>query len=304
MTKFLTSVCAMQLVEQGLLSLDQDLRPLIPEFRDAQILVEFDADDKPVMQANTKPITLRQLLTHTSGFSYEFSDPTLLKWSRQQGRDVRRVLWTRQEVTTPLRSEPGQTWTYGVSSDWAGLVVEAVSRQKLGDYMQRHIFTPLGMLDSGFRTARLAHVAPRVVENAVRHPKTGELKKSTWAFPKEREHEVESGGGGLFMTGVDYAKFLRAFLTGQLLKRETSAEMLKPQLTDAQRDWLQAIAFHPDIKNTFAPEFDEGTKLDHGLGGLLNVEDVPGKRRAFSMAWSGMHNARWVRVHFHHHHRI
>lgn len=298
MTKFLTSVCAMQLVEQGLLGLDQDLRPLIPEFRDAQILVEFDDDDKPVMRDNTKPITLRQLLTHTAGFGYEFADPTLLKWSRQQGRDVRRVLWTRQEVTTPLRSEPGETWSYGVNTDWAGLVVEHVSRQKLGDYMQRHIFAPLGMHDSGFRMARMAHVTPRVVENAVRNPKTGELLKSAWEFPQEREHEVESGGGGMFTTGVDYAKFLRAYLTGQLLKRETAAEMLKPQLNEAQRTWLQAVAFHPTVKNTFAPEFDEGMKLDHGLGGLLNTEDVPGKRRAFSMAWSGMHNARWVRLRF------
>lgn len=285
----------MQLVEKGLVTLDEDLRPRIPHFQTVQILTGFDDNDKPIMVDNTKPITLRQLLTHTAGFSYEFADPTLLKWSKQQGNNVSRVQWNLREVSTPLRHEPGESFAYGVNTDWAGLVLEQVTGQKLGDYMKANIFDPLGMKDSGFRQSRMPHVKDRTVPNSIRNPKTGKLVKSSWSFPADKDHEVESGGGGLFTTAADYACILRGFLDGKLLKTKTDQEMLRPQLAGDPQQWLQAIAFHPTIRNTFVAEFENPVPLNHGLGGVLNTEDIPGKRRAMSMAWSGMHCSRWVR---------
>ncbi|OAA81461.1 Beta-lactamase/transpeptidase-like protein [Akanthomyces lecanii RCEF 1005] len=293
LTKLLTSTALLQLVEDGKLTLDQDLRPIVPYLAEVQILVDFDDDNKPVMEENKNPITLRQLLTHTAGFSYEFADPTLLKWSRQQKRQVWRMRWSREEVSTPLRFPPGESWGYGVNTDWAGLVLEALTGRTLNDYMGEHIFRPLGMSDSGFRRAQLPQTARRTVRAALRNPKTGELSDaSTWVMPTD--HEVDSGGGGLFTTARDYATFLRGLLAGRVLGGEMFREMLRPQLDDAKAGYLKAIAFHPSVHNTFAPEFTgEPLPLNHGLGGLLNMVDVPGKRRAGSMAWSGMHNCRW-----------
>lgn len=282
----------MQLVEQGVISLDEDLRPKIPELKEVKILLEFDVDDKPVFQENTKPITLRQLLTHTAGFAYEFTDATLLKWCRADGRNVRQISWSKKEITTPLRFEPGEFWGYGVNTDWVGQVLEAVTGRTLGSYMQEHIFDPLGMADTGFHPDKLPQTMSRTVKTIGRNKKTGNLEPSNWAPPTE--HEIESGGGGLYTTASDYARFLRGLLQGRLLSKSTMKDIMKPQLNKSQSKVLAITAFHPSVKNTFAPEFPVGTKISHGLAGMVNLEDVPGKRRAKSMAWSGIHNSRWV----------
>jgi hypothetical protein len=120
------------------------------------------------------------------------------------------------------------------------------------------------------------------------------MKLSEAYWPTPEKHEIESGGGGMFTTASDYARFLRAFLKGQLVKEETMKQMQTPQLNETQVKLFQAIAFHPLVHNTFAPEFRPGTKITHGLGGMLNTEDVPGKRKAGSIAWSGILNSRWV----------
>lgn len=235
---------------------------------------------------------MRQLLTHTSGFSYEFSDPVLLQWSRTQpNRNVSRLQWSKLEVTTPLRFAPGQSWGYGVGLDWAGQVLEALTGKSLGQYMQENILDPVGLNDTGFWPERIPHTAPRTAQN-VQRTKDGKLAAAQWPTPEK--HEIESGGGGWFTTASDYALFLRAFLAGRLVSEETMREMVKPQLNEAQAEFLRTIAFHPMVHNTFAPEFKPGTNIDHGLGGMLNVEDVLGKRKAGSIAWSGILNSRWV----------
>lgn len=283
-------------MEQGKLNLDADTRHLIPQLQNAQILREFDDNDNPVMENNNSPITMRQLLTHTSGFSYEFSDPVLLQWSRTQpNRHVSRIQWSRLEFTTPLRFAPGESWGYGVGLDWAGQVLEAITGKTLGQYMQENIFDPLGLSDTGFWPERIPHTASRTLQNVQRTKDMG-LSEAYWPTPEK--HEIESGGGGLFTTASDYAVFLRAFLTGKLVGEETMKEMRTSQLNEAQSQFFNMIAFHPLVHNTFAPEFQKGTKITHGLGGMVNVEDVPGKRKAGSIAWSGILNSRWVSFSF------
>ncbi|KAJ2970234.1 hypothetical protein NQ176_g8283 [Zarea fungicola] len=122
LTKLVTSTALLQLVENGKITLDQDLRPIVPYFAEVRILEGFDENSKPVTRENKDPITLRQLLTHTAGFAYEFSDSKVLKWSRQQGRQVWRVQWSVEEISTPLRFTPGSSWGYGVNTDWAAIV--------------------------------------------------------------------------------------------------------------------------------------------------------------------------------------
>ncbi|OAA44245.1 Beta-lactamase/transpeptidase-like protein [Metarhizium rileyi] len=291
LTKLATTISVLQLVQRGQLTLDADVRHLVPELQKAKILREFDDDGKPVIEANTKPITMRQLLTHTSGFSYEFADPVLLQWSRTQpDRDVSRLQWSKLEVTTPLRFAPGEGWGYGVGLDWAGQVLEAVTGQSLGRYMQENILDPVGLSDTGFWPERLPRTAPRTAQNVQRR-KDMSLAAAYWPTPEK--HEIEPGGSGLFTTASDYALFLRAFLAGALVTEETMREMVRPQLDEAQAEYFRNVAFHPAVHNTFAPEFTPGTDISHGLGGMVNVEDVPGKRKAGSIAWSGILNSRW-----------
>ncbi|GAO19070.1 hypothetical protein UVI_02063080 [Ustilaginoidea virens] len=291
LTKLVTSIAVMQLVQRGRLSLDADLRPLVPELRDARILRAMDRDGRPAYERNTRPITMRQLLTHTSGFSYEFADPVLLAWSRSApGRDVSRMHWSRLEISTPLRFAPGQGWAYGVGVDWAGQVVEAVTGGPLSRHVRDHILRPLGLADTGFWPERHPQTAPRTAQN-VERTRSGRLRPAAWPTP--HEHEMESGGAGLFTTASDYAALLRGFLRGSLVSDDTVRAMLAPQLDEAQAERMRDVATHPRVRNTFVPEFADGQDINHGLGGMLNVGDVPGKRRGGSMAWSGILNSRW-----------
>jgi CubicO group peptidase (beta-lactamase class C family) len=163
--------------------------------------------------------------------------------------------------------------------------------ESLGEYMQRHIFDPLGMDSTTFWPERIPGAAERAV--AYTYRKDGHALEPG-PVPVPEKHEIESGGAGLFTTPRDYATFLQALLRGSLLKDDTLTEMLRPQLTDAQAAMLRAITYDMGIQQAFAPEFPKGLPLSHGIGGVVNLEDVPGKRRRGSMMWSGMCNGRWV----------
>ncbi|KAM6522988.1 hypothetical protein FALCPG4_012594 [Fusarium falciforme] len=176
MTKIVTATSLMQIVERRLISLDDDVRSLVPELANAQILRLFDSDDKPVLEDNTDPISLRQLLCHTSGMSYDFVDPDLQKWSRIVGRTAGFLDQTREGWNTPLRFRPGESWQYGSGIDWAGQVLETVTGQSLGSYMSENIFKPLGMSDTTFRRQSIAdRLTGRIIECSHRNPRDGTL---------------------------------------------------------------------------------------------------------------------------------
>lgn len=238
----------------------------------------------------------RQLLTHTTGFGYDNGDPDLARWAKHIGRNHNDLRGSVEAWNTPLKFTPGQGWYYGSSIDWAGQVVEKLTAQTLGAYMAEHLFRPLGMNDTAFRRDALPHVQDRLVPTAYRDAETGQLASGDHFLPVE--FEVESGGGGLYTTAADYARLLRALLRsssggdGALLRKETVDEMFRPQLTDVQRSWLKFLTdlFHDGL----SPDFEPGMPLDHGLSGVINMEDSAGKRKKGSMMWAGMCNGHWV----------
>ncbi|KAK7429034.1 hypothetical protein QQZ08_004441 [Neonectria magnoliae] len=289
LTKIITVTSIMQIVERGFIGLDDDVRPLVPELDAMQILRGFDSDDKPILEDNTKDITLRILLTHTLGLGYDIANPDLVKWSKSVGRTATNLDWTRDGFNTPLKFGPGEGWYYGAAVDWAGQVLERVTRKTLGEYMQENIFDPLGMGDTGFWPEKLPQTADRTV--ACTYRKGDKLEPGPLPTPKE--HEMESGGAGIFSTAHDYAVFFHGFLQGKLVQGETLRAMFTPQLNEAQSSMLEMICYRPRAHDGFAPEFPTGLKLNHGIGGVINVEDVPGKRRKGSLMWSGMCNSRW-----------
>ena len=211
MTKAITSVAAVQCVERGHLKLDEPAKNICPELGKVGVLTGFDAHGKPLTRAPKRDITLRQLLTHSAGFSYEIWNTDMQKV--QAALEIPSVTECKNKaLTLPLLFDPGEGWEYGINIDWAGKMIEKVSGQTLGQYLKHNIFDPLGMSSTGFHISD--DMRSRLATTHLRGP-DGNL--SVFPFEIPQQPEFEMGGGGLYSTAGDYLKFLRMVLNhGQL----------------------------------------------------------------------------------------
>ena len=249
----------------------------------ASLLVICPESDKPA----------RHLLTHTSGLSYVEVHPRLLKWAEAVGRPLDSNNRDLEYYVMPLVFAPGESWAYGTGLDWAGQLLEKVTGQRLGAYMQEHIFGPLGMSSTGFQPRDIPNFETRSTAAGHRSPAPDQTLTPLVSFSRRLgEDDIESGGAGLFGSPADYATFLQAVLQGRLLSPETTEAMFTPQLSEEPRAALEK--FFAALPLMMLPEFDAGVSIDHGLGGVVNTQDSPGKRHRGSMAWGGMLNSRWV----------
>ncbi len=284
MTKAVTGACAMQLVEQGKLSLDEPIAAVLPELGAVQVLEGFAADGSPRLRPARRPITLRQLLTHSSGFVYEI-------WNTDMARHIETTRTPsiascmNAALTLPLAFDPGERWDYGLGIDWAGKAVEAVSGQRLRSYMQGHLLEPLGMADTGFRIG--ASQRQRLAKVHVRTP-TG-FQATDTELPQEPEFDM--GGGGLYSTVEDYVRFARMMLNGgtldgtRVLEAGTVATMSANAMGDLRCRPLKAAV--PAASNDV--DFIDG--MQWGLSFLINPEPLPTGRSAGSLAWAGLANS-------------
>src|ERR1700712_3179308 len=149
MTKAITAVAAMQMTEQGKLSLDQPAKEILPFLADTKVLLGFDSSDMPIMRAPRTQITLRNLLTHTAGFVYDTWNEEMNRYAKMTNLPATRT-GQLAALTAPLNFDPGERWEYGINIDIAGRMVEVVSGLDLETYMQRNILGPLGMTDTSF----------------------------------------------------------------------------------------------------------------------------------------------------------
>lgn len=315
LTKLLTTISLMQLVQQGKLSLDEDVRDKLPELANAGILRGFEEGEggKAIIDKIETPITPRHLLTHTVGLAYDLGNPLLERWSKEVGKKGDTNSMTVEGWTTPLLYPPSEGWSYGTGLDWAGVLLERIlgSGETLGGYMRKNIFEPLGMQASTLKpaaepTEKLeSKMKGKLVPVAVRDAETGELSLMDGVpLPNAWDPMNESGGAGLWTTPEDYGRVLAGVLKsvadegqgggGELgLKKETVDAMFEPQLGEKALEKVKEMerTFHAG----FMPEFPDGFQaIDHGLAGLLNMEDVEGKRKKGSMMWHGYCNSHWV----------
>ena len=282
MTKALTSVAAMQLVEQGRLGLDEDIGTVLPDLANPQVLTGFDESGAPSLRAAAGPVTLRHLLTHTAGLGYFFIHPEVLRYFAATGMPEPGSL---ASIRMPLMFDPGTRWEYSVGTDWTGLAVEAVTGMKLGDYLARHVLGPLGMTATEFRPSWPAAAAQVHLRN-----EGGGYKLNPAVLGGG---EFQMGGGGLSGTADDYARFVRMMLRGgeldgqRLLKEETVAEMSRNQVGTLRAGYMGSVM--PD----FAPPFDTfpDQHTGWGLGFLINPEQGPNGRSPGSLAWAGIFNS-------------
>lgn len=282
MTKALVSVGAMQLVEAGRIELDAPIGTVLLELADPQVLNGFAEDGEPILRPAARPITLRQLLTHTSGLGYAFVQPEVLRYFQAVGIPAP---GSKASIAMPLLFDPGDGWAYGVSTDWAGLAIEAVTGTDLQTYLEAHVFAPLGLRNTAFRDT-LPDGAARV---HTRSPDGG--------FSLSRLYlgggEFHGGGGGLTSTAQDYARFLQMMLRGgeldgtRLLQADTVAEMTRNQVGS-----IRAGAM-PTAMPEFAAPYDTfpDQHTGWGLGFLINPDPIEGGRSAGSLCWAGIFNS-------------
>jgi methyl acetate hydrolase len=286
MTKAVTTAAAMQLVEQGKLSLDAPIGKLLPDLATPQVLEGFGTHGEPKLRPAKNPITLRQLMTHTAGFCYDM-------WNGDMGTYMTKagipgiITCLNAALKTPVASDPGTRWEYGTNIDFVGKAVEAVSGKKLDAYLRDHLLAPLGMNDTGFKLTDT--MRQRLVGM---HARGADGKLEIFPFELEQNPEFHMGGGGLYSTAGDYIKFTQMILDkgrgngNQVLKPETVATMSQNNIGDLVVTKMVSAA--PPYTNDV--DLYPGMVKKWGLSFLINTAKTPEGRSAGSLAWAGLAN--------------
>lgn len=286
MTKAVTSAGAMQLVEQGKLSLDAPIGEVLPDLAAPQVLEGFDESGEPKLRPASKPITLRHLMTHTAGFAYNVWNGDCAQYLEKTGTPN---IFSCQNVAlkTPIISDPGTRWEYGINIDFVGKAVEAASGKRLDAYLSDHMFAPLGMNDTAFKITD--DMRQRLVAT---HARGEDGSLAPIPFEIEQNPEFHMGGGGLYSTAGDYIKFTQMILNkgrgngNQVLKPETVALMGQNHIGDLTIGKMTTVApmytndvdLFPDIVKKW------------GLSFLINTAKTPEGRSSGSLAWAGLAN--------------
>jgi methyl acetate hydrolase len=283
MTKAITSTAALQLVDQGKLKLDEPVSKHIPEFANLEVLEGFDNGGKPNLRPVRTPVTLKHLLTHTSGFCYDTWSGEMVEYEKHGGKAPVGVA-----PFVPLMFEPGKRWQYGYSLDWTGRLVETVSGLTLEQYFQRNICEPLGMKDTSFILP--AEKFDRLVSRHQRQA-DGSLQQEPRTPPAAPA--AFNGGGGLYSTPGDYVRFMQMILRRgrgpgkqQILQPATVDMMSTNQIGELGAGRLKS--FQPERSSDV--DLHPGATDKWDLGFLINTTPYPGGRSAGSLAWAGIAN--------------
>ena len=294
MTKLVTTIAALQLMEQGKLDLDTPISAYAPELNDLKVLRGFEADDTPIFEKANRAPTARELMTHTAGYVYEFWNADSLK-AAQLGVSPS-LLNGGNYLAAPLAFQPGTAWEYGINTDWLGVLVERLSGQRLAEYFDEHIFKPLGMTDTFYELSadkldRSVTVMARGAEGLVELP-------NFQPTPREKGSMAHySGGGGLSSTVKDYGRILQMLLNDgslndkRLLKSQTVDTMFQNNIGEIQPVALATVM--PTMSNTADMSF--GNNATFGLGLLIHTDTIDGGRKANAGSWAGLFNSYyWV----------
>jgi CubicO group peptidase (beta-lactamase class C family) len=286
MTKAITSAAAMLLVEQGKLSLDEPIGKVLPDLAAPQVLEGFDANGEPKLRPAKKPITLRHLMTHTAGFAYDMWNGDMVKYLEKTGTPGV-ISCANAALKTPIMTDPGTRWEYGINIDFVGKAVEAACGKKLDACLRDHIFAPLGMTDTGFKLGDAQR--KRLV---AMHSRGEDGSLAPIPFELEQNPEFHMGGGGLYGTAGDYIKFTQMILNkgrgngNQVLKAETVATMAQNHIGELNiTKMTSAVAFATNDVDLYP---DMAKKW--GLSFLINTAKTPEGRSPGSLAWAGLAN--------------
>ena len=283
MTKPITSVAVMMLIEAGKLDLDDPVAKYLPAFKDRQVLSAFDTTSGAYETRPAKrPITIRHLLSHTSGLGYSWSSEIVSRLTK----NVR-----EREPDVPLLDDPGERWTYSVSTRVLGQVIETVSAQPLEVFLRDRILAPLGMADTSFavpaeKVARVTTVHSRVDGRLIEEPNA-----------PIQEAPVR-GDGGLYSTAHDYGNFLQMLLNEGRWHGATLLDARSVRTMGENHIGTVVIQEQPAADPKRTRPFPLGAGHDKfGLGFQIAVGDEPGARHRSpgSLSWAGINNTHfWI----------
>lgn len=284
----------MQCVERGQITLDEPIDGILPELKRPLIIIpeENDADEAPFrLRPSTKRITLRHLLTHTSGLGYDYH-PLLVRWRESRGEAPRfmegKVI---DALELPLLFEPGEGWVYGVGIDWVGVAVARLNgMDTLEEYFDRYIYRPLGLSWTTFRLEKRPDIQARLIGTAERQS-DGSLKDtpSRWST----DAPEDSGGAGLYSTVPEFIAVLGDLIKDEpvLLERDTIDVMCEPQFEAGSPCLLSLIASKDGLRS-MTGDIDDTSGLNWTLAGLTAMKDTGAMKKAF-IAGFGMPNLSW-----------
>ena len=286
MTKAITAAGAMQLVEQGKLSLDAPIGKVLPDLAAPQVFEGFDSNGEPNLRPAKCEITLRHLMTHTAGFAYDLWNGDMVRYLEKTG--LPGITSCKNDaLKTPLMTDPGTRWEYGINIDFVGKAIEAVSGKRLDSYLRDHLLTPLGMTDTSFRIGEAQR--QRLV---AMHARAEDGSLAPTPFELDQDPEFHMGGGGLYGTAGDYIKFTQMILN---MGRANGTEVLKPETVTMMAQnhigqlnmtrMTSAVAFATNDVNLY-PDMEK----KWGLSFLINTARTPEGRSPGSLAWAGLAN--------------
>jgi CubicO group peptidase (beta-lactamase class C family) len=292
MTKPVTSIALMQLVEQGRIALSEPVAKYFPEFADLGVFVAGGGGIPYVTRRPTTPMRVIDLMRHTAGFTYGFQERTPVdagyrKTGLENWRKFDDATFIAELAKLPLEFDPGTCWNYSVATDICGILVSRLSGQTLGDYFQQNIFDPLGMVDTHFAVpADKAHRIPDCYTfdpvNKMKHIDPAG-PESAWAG----QHLFQSGGGGLASTLSDYHRFCRMLLNGGALD---GAQIIGPKTLDLMT--ANHLPGGGDLTQHSKSLFSEAEMagIGFGLGFACNIDPaatmLAGSKGEFY--WGGM----------------
>ncbi|HKH02947.1 MAG TPA: serine hydrolase domain-containing protein [Bradyrhizobium sp.] len=286
MTKAITAAGAMQLVEQGKLSLDEPIGKVLPDLAAPQVFEGFDSNGEPKLRPAKCAITLRHLMTHTAGFAYDLWNGEMVRYLEKTG--LPGITTCKNDaLKTPLVADPGTRWEYGTNIDFVGKAIEAVSGKRLDYYLRDHLLVPLGMSDTGFKIGESQR--QRLVGM---HARGEDGSLAPTPFELDQDPEFHMGGGGLYGTAGDYIKFTQMILNkgrgngSQMLQPETVAMMGQNHIGPLNMTRMtSAVAFATNDVDLY-PDMEK----KWGLSFLINSDRTPEGRSPGSLAWAGLAN--------------
>tara|TARA_R110001599_G_scaffold298861_2_gene503662 strand:- start:1738 stop:3012 length:1275 start_codon:yes stop_codon:yes gene_type:complete len=292
MSKVITSVAILQMYEQGLFLLDDPISKYLPVLKDMEVLSSFNENDSTFQTVpSSQLITIRHLLTHTSGFSYGGDEISKIK-AKQRFGDISIFGNTLEQFVIalskiPLSHQPGASWSYGYSTDILGYLIEQVSGQPLSEYLDDNIFSPIGMSSTGFNIPTNQYSRYAQLYRSQRGELTP-IQSPDHRLPENKEITLFMGGSGLISTAEDYMRFAQMLLNGGTFNGKQIVGKKIIELMSSNQ--IGSLNYPDEMLRLLG----EANKFGLGVNVVTELGSINELYSAGSYYWEGMYSTSFI----------